>query len=260
MFQPVGGMDRIPYAFAKSLGDIVKHNCPIQEIRKTNAGVRAVHKSGIFEADYCICTLPISVLQTLQTDFSPAMQNAFRGMSMAPLYKIGWEAPRFWEKHYNIYGGISYFQPTPTQPIDLVWYPSDKLFSETGIVLSGFGFERSSSPPTVAFGFKGNNYFPTTTDAKLAASRAAVELLHPGHGQALRKPIYVSWQKIPYSLGCFAMNMVSSAQPAYDQLTQPDGRIFLAGDYVSHLVGWQEGAALAAHRAIHGIVDHIRQA
>ena len=39
MFQPVGGMDRIPYAFAKSLGSIVKFNAPVTEIRKTAKGV-----------------------------------------------------------------------------------------------------------------------------------------------------------------------------------------------------------------------------
>ena len=40
MFQPVGGMDRIPYAFAKSLGPIVEYNSPVTEIRKTSTGVR----------------------------------------------------------------------------------------------------------------------------------------------------------------------------------------------------------------------------
>ena len=38
MFQPVGGMDRIPYAFAKKLGDVVQYGAPVKEIRKTGAG------------------------------------------------------------------------------------------------------------------------------------------------------------------------------------------------------------------------------
>ena len=40
MFQPVGGMDRIAYAFAKSLGSIARFNAPVTEIRKTGSGVR----------------------------------------------------------------------------------------------------------------------------------------------------------------------------------------------------------------------------
>ena len=38
MFQPVGGMDRIPYAFAKALGDTVQYNSPVTEIRSSAKG------------------------------------------------------------------------------------------------------------------------------------------------------------------------------------------------------------------------------
>ena len=38
--------------------------------------------------------------------------------------------------------------------------------------------------------------------------------------------------------------------PGYARLTEPDGPIYMAGDHVTHLVGWQEGAALSAHRAV----------
>jgi monoamine oxidase len=255
MFQPVGGMDRIPYAFAKSLGDIVQYRSPVKQIRKTANGVRVVYTHGTsqstktLEADYCVCTLPLSILRTLDTDCSPEKKQAFTGMKLASIYKIGWEAPRFWEKHYNIYGGISF----PKQTVDLVWYPSSGLFTKTGIILSGFNFEQndfSDGSPT-AFG-------ALSTQGKLDASRAAVEILHPAHGKSLTKPIYVSWQKIPYSMGCFAMNMVPAAKPAYDELNKPDGRLFFAGDYLSHIVAWQEGAALSAHRAIEGIASHMR--
>ena len=254
MFQPVGGMDRIPYAFAESLGPVVRYGSPVQQLRHTPKGVRVVYAEGsgaaqTIEADYCICTLPIPILDKLDTDFSAAKKQAFRGMKVASIYKIGWEAPRFWEKKYNIYGGISFTKQT----VGLVWYPSAKLFSKTGVILSGFDFEQqdwADGAPT--------EFGALTTEGKLAASRAAVETLHPGHGQSLTKPIYVSWQKIPYSLGCFALNGMASAKPAYEELSKPDGRCFIAGDYVSHLAGWQEGAALSAHRAVKGIAEHMR--
>jgi len=254
MFQPVGGMDRIPYAFAKSLGDIVHYKTVVKKVGKTTNGVRVEYTEGgspkSIEADYCICTFPLSILKTLDIDCSSEKKQAFGGMAMASLYKIGWEAPRFWEKQYNIYGGISF----PKQIVNLVWYPSAGLFTKTGIILSGFNFEQNDyedGKPT-EFGAL------PTVQAKLDASRAAVEVLHPGHGQSLTKPIYISWQRIPYSLGCFAMNMIPSTKPAYDELNKPDGRIYFAGDYLSHIVGWQEGAALSAHRAIHGIAEQMR--
>ena len=46
MFQPVGGMDRIPYAFAKELGETVQYNSPVTEIRKTAKGVRVGYTQG----------------------------------------------------------------------------------------------------------------------------------------------------------------------------------------------------------------------
>jgi monoamine oxidase len=253
MFQPVGGMDRIPYAFAKSLGDIVHYRCPVNKVSKMAKGVSVAYTENgstqTIDADYCICTLPLSILKTLDIDCSPEKKQAFNGMKLASLYKIGWEAPRFWEKQYNIYGGLSF----PKQIVDLVWYPSNGLFTKSGIILSGFNFEQkdfADGSPT--------QFGALTTQGKLDASRTAVEILHPGHGKSLTKPIYVSWRKIPYSLGCFAMNMMPDTRPAYAELNKPDGRIYFAGDYLSHLVAWQEGAALSAHRAIHGIAEQMR--
>jgi monoamine oxidase len=77
MFQPVGGMDRIPYAFARSLGNIVRYNSPIKEIRKTSNGVRVLYRgrrirpNPSLEAPYCICTLPLTILKTYRMT-SPA--------------------------------------------------------------------------------------------------------------------------------------------------------------------------------------------
>ena len=95
-------------------------------------------------------------------------------------------------------------------------------------------------------------------EAKLDASRAAVETLHPGRSQLLEKPIYVSWAKIPYSLGCFANNRVPSSETAYNQLEKPEGRTYFASDYLSHLVAWQEGAVLSAHHTIDRIAMQMK--
>ena len=62
--------------------------------------------------------------------------------------------------------------------------------------------------------------------------------------------MYISWEKTPYSLGCYANNHLAGSDAAYAQLDKLEGRTVFAGDYLSHLVGWQEGAALSAHRAI----------
>jgi len=253
MFQPIGGMDRIPYGFAKALGELIHYDCPVSEITTGESSVTVAYTKGgvakTMTADFCICTMPISVLAKTKNNFSAETQNAFTAMPMTALYKVAWESPRFWEKENNIYGGISFIKNT----VDLVWYPTDKLFSKTGVLVAGFNSERDdvSEKPT-PFGA-----LPTVA-AKLDASKVAVELLHPGKSGMLTKPIYVSWSKIPYSLGCFANNHLASSDAPYAQLEKPQGRTLFAGDYMSHLVGWQEGAALSAHHAIERIAGVLK--
>lgn len=253
MFQPVGGMDRIAYAFAKSLGDLIQYDCRVTEITTGDGSVTVAYsKSGASQtltADFCICTMPIAVLAKTKNNFSSETRRAFTGLPMTAQYKIAWESPRFWEKENNIYGGISFLDDA----VDLVWYPTDKLFSSTGVVIAGFNLESEDlTGKLTPFGAL------PSVQAKLEASRAAVEKLHPGCSHLLAKPIYVSWSKIPYSLGAYANNRHRECDAAYAQLDKPQGRTYFAGDYLSHLVGWQEGAVLSSHRAIERIAGQIQ--
>jgi monoamine oxidase len=246
-------MDRIPYAFAKALDSLIHYDCPVTEITTGDSSVTiAYSKAGVLQAvvaDFCICTMPISVLAQTKNNFSAETQRAFAGMPMTAQYKIAWESPRFWEKENNIYGGISFLKDT----VDLIWYPTDKMFSPTGVVIAGFNIEREDlSGKRTPFGAL------PSIQAKLDASRAAVERLHPGRSHLLAKPIYVSWAEIPYSLGAFANNRHSECDAAYAQLEMPQGRTYFAGDYLSHLVAWQEGAVLSAHHAIERIAKQVR--
>ena len=265
MFQPIGGMDRIGYGFARALPpEMIQYDSPVSEITTSETGVTIAYtKAGTpqtFAADFCICTMPISVLAQTKNNFSPETKRAFTGMPMTALYKIAWESPRFWETGNNIYGGISFVK---SGEVDLVWYPTDKMFSPTGVLVAGFNSERDDTGNLGGMG-GGTGGGPTpfgalpTTEAKLAASRAAVETLHPGKSSLLTKPIYINWSKTPYSLGCFANNHLPSSLPAYQQLEKPQGRTYFAGDYLSHLVGWQEGACLSAHHAIERIAGCMK--
>jgi len=258
MFQPVGGMDRIPYAFAKHLGSVIQFRSEVKQIRKKPNGVQVVYiQKGVektLDANYCICALPLSILQKLQCDFAPRIQQALSSIHYDDAYKMAWESKRFWETEFNIYGGISWVM---SGPVGLVWYPSANIFSEKGVVVAGYTVEgrtELSKLPDI--------------QAKLAASRAAVERLHPGYGGHLTKPVYVNWGKIPYNLGSWVGRAPSYVQSrssqyyegAYKEFIQPDDRIYFAGDHCSHLIGWQEGAALSAHRAVKLIAARMRSA
>jgi monoamine oxidase len=166
MFQPIGGMDRIPAAFEKKLGSVLRSGAVVRSIRQSASGVTVVYRdraSGTdqtIQADYCICAMPLTIVRTLDADFSPAVRETIDSTSYDSAYKVAWEAPRFWEKENGIYGGLSYLQQT----VNVVWYPSARLFSDRGIVVSGYSIENGT-----AFG-----KLPDI-DAKHAASQGPVK-------------------------------------------------------------------------------------
>ncbi|HUB18018.1 MAG TPA: FAD-dependent oxidoreductase [Acidobacteriaceae bacterium] len=248
MFQPVGGMDRIPAAFEKKLGSVVRSGAVVRSIRQSATGVTVVYRdraSGADQtvtADYCICAMPLTIVRTLDADFSAAVRRAIDDSHYDSAYKIAWEAPRFWEKENAIYGGLSYLQQT----VNVVWYPSARMFSDRGVVIGGYSVENGT-----AFGRLPN------VQAKLDASRQAIELLHPGHGKDLTKPVYISWGQIPYNLGSWISGFGHTGPGSLDVLLVPDRRVYFAGDHTSHLVGWQEGAALSSYRVIRQLGTRI---
>jgi monoamine oxidase len=249
MFQPIGGMDRIPYAFHKALGPVVRSGAVVRSIRQSASGVTVVYhdkatgSDQTITADYCICAMPLTIVRTLDADFSPAVRQTIDGTSYDSAYKIAWEAPRFWETENGIYGGLSYLQQT----VNVVWYPSARLFSDRGIVVGGYSVENGT-----AFG-----KLPSM-QAKLDASRQAIDLLHPGHGKDLSKPVYISWGQIPYNLGSWISGFGHAGPGSLDVLLAPDRRVYFAGDHTSHLVGWQEGAALSSWRVINQLGARVQ--
>jgi monoamine oxidase len=273
MFQPIGGMDRIPYAFASRLESVIRYGAVVNRIRQSDSGVTITYGDGsgatqTIEADYCICSMPLTIARTLDADFSLAVRDLLDNVRYDSAYKIAWEAPRFWEKEANIFGGISYLQQT----VDLVWYPSARFFSEKGVVIGGYSTEEPPSLGALPELLKKtdlslrestvNGYaFASlpSVQAKLDASRRSIELLHPGHGRDLSKPIYVSWGHIPHNLGSW-IGFELNDEKTLQTLQTPDRRVYFAGDHTSYLVGWQEGAALSAYRVINQLGERVQSA
>ncbi len=272
MMQPVGGMDRIPYAFAKALGDTVQYNTPVTGIHKIANGVRVTYTQGgaakQIEAQYCICAMPLTILRKIPNDFSPSYKKVIDECQYAHAYKVAWESRRFWEEDYNIYGGLEFV----SEGCSPIWFPSAGLFTPRGVLVSGYTDE-STSP----FG-------KLTLQQKFDESRKSIERLHPGHGKELEKPLYVGWAYVPENLGSWIQSYgpgqerapgagvaatsgvahpaaaKTQTNPGYETLIEPDGPIYFAGDHCSHIVGWQEGAALSSLRAVQRIADNSKAA
>ena len=82
--------------------------------------------------------------------------------------------------------------------------------------------------------------------------------MHPGRGHELDKGLSIAWSKVPYSLG-ITPRYRADQEADYVVLNEPDGPFYFAGEHLSHVGAWQEGAILSARRAVNMIDRHRRE-
>jgi monoamine oxidase len=249
MLQPVGGMDRIAAAFAKRLDGRIRFGKIVTQIRRLGeARARIVYRDrrtkaeNAIEADFVLVTLPLSVLGAIAADFSPRHKAAIATASYMPAAKVAFEAKRrFWEEDEHIYGGISW----TTQDITQLWYPSTGIHAATGILVGAYIWTAGI----------GETFARLSPAERLELALRQGEKLHPTYRADIRHGVSVCWGKIPFSEGAWCEWTPEARRSAYPVLLEPDGPLFLAGEHLSYLTGWQEGAALSAHAAVKLIAE-----
>jgi len=239
MMQPVGGMDKIAYGFADKLGGDIYYSIDVTAIRRFGTGVRIEGRSGdqtgAVEADYAIVTIPPSVLRSIPNDFSTAAQSSIRQVQVANPTKIAFQSPRFWEKEEQIYGGISWTDPNIRQ----LWYPSGGFGESQGVLVGSYLFGGSDAS------FFGG----LSPQARIELALAAGEKIHPQYRANLSRGLSVAWSKVPYSLGGWSVSNPSTV------LQSPDGPFLFAGDHLTYLQGWQEGAVISGLNALTNLLE-----
>lgn len=244
LFEPVGGMGMIGKAFAREVGDLIHYNAKVIKIHQDGKGVTATYidskKGGTpqtAQADWCICTIPASILDQIPMNVGAPMQNAINSLSYAASVKAGLQFKRrFWEEDDSIYGGITYTDQT----ISLIGYPATDYFKTgKGVLLGAYAF----GPPA----------FEMTALAPQDRLNLIVEQgskIHPQYKTEFENGVSVAWHRVPWTLGCFAQWSEEKRKEYYDDLCKFDGRIVLAGEHASYLPAWQEGALTSALDAV----------
>src|SRR3981081_1055276 len=83
MFQPVGGMDMIGKAFAREVGNVIRYDAKVTAIQQDDQGVTVTYTDlktpatpQQAKADWCICTIPLSILSQLPINVGAPIQAA----------------------------------------------------------------------------------------------------------------------------------------------------------------------------------------
>jgi monoamine oxidase len=216
MLQPVGGMDRIAHALYEQVRADVRLESPVTAIRRRGNGVRIHHGPGdrVFDADFCICTLGLNLLQRIPSDFSPAKQAAIRDVLYLASVKVGFESPRFWEEE-GIYGGIGWTD----QPNENLLYPSGHWHADKGILVAAY-----------CANWTGNHleaFAAMPHEQRFQICRDVVERHAPGQGRLLDRPVTVGWGLTPWSEGVGPINAEWGGGPRtarYAEMLRPKGR------------------------------------
>ena len=249
IFQPVGGMDMIAQAFEREVKDLITYNAKVIRIEGSETGVTATWTDAVnpgeeqsVSADYCICTIPFSILSQIEHNFSPEMTEAIESVPYASSIKVALEFKRrFWEQDEHIYGGITYTD----LPITLISYPSTQFLSAgPGVLLAAYSWGAAS------FQFNAIEH-----EERIEKALAYGEQIHPQYREEFSSGVSVAWHRVPWVLGCYGEWRDQAAH--YPNAVKMDQRTLMAGEHISYLPAWQEGAilsALSAAERLHKVV------
>jgi monoamine oxidase len=251
MFQPVGGMDRIAHALYEQVKPAVRLRTPVTAIRRIGERVRIEHGGGKIDADYCICTLGVNLLARIPNDFSPVKQAAMKDIAYVPAVKVAFESRRFWEEE-GVYGGVGWTDAMSEN----VLYPSGNWHGEKGVLVAAYvaGWTAQDHP---------EKFTALSHEERFRISREVVGRMHPGRAGELTKPVTVAWGLTRWSEGVGPANpdWFQNPRPArYTELYKPEGPIFFAGEHLSYVPFWQEGAALSAQAAMNALQARVQEA
>ena len=245
MFQPVGGMGRVGEAFGRELAPLIRYQAKVVDIHQDERGVRVTYEDTAAgssrqtaQADWCVCTIPLSILGQIPMNVGGPMAAAIAAVPYCTSVKVGLQFKRrFWEEDEQIYGGVTYTD----LPIGQISYPSSGFFAAgKGVVLGAYIWDMMNSLQ-----------FTSMTPAQRVAK--AVEygsLIHPQYREEFENGMSVAWHRVPSAMGCFGLWSEETRAQHYDNLCGFDGRIVLAGEHASYLPAWQEGAVTSALDAV----------
>ncbi len=253
MVKPAEGVGQLyDEGFRNALGDRVRLNCEVTEIDQGEDSARVVYlnkETGETEeitGDYVVCNIPLSVLLKVKTNFSSEFTEAIRSVpyAMAVRMGIGYKR-RFWEEDDWIYGGQSYTNIPLLGTLD---YPDDNFGAPAGAMLGLY--------------VTGNNAAQVSALSYEERVDLALEhgsKVHPQMRDEVISGFSVAWHLEPYSLGAWPSYTQRTRAEYMPTLQEPDGRVYLVGEHLSHVNSWIEGAHQAAWMQVEKLHTRVMQ-
>jgi monoamine oxidase len=252
MFQPVGGMDHIAYALAAKVGaGRLRFRSQVLSLADRPDGVDVdyrdedgrIHRE---RADFCVAAMPPHLLARLRHNLGTPVQLALTRPQPLAIGKMGLEyGRRWWEEDERIFGGIT----TTDLDIEEIWHPSYGFFGERGVLLGYYNADDDA-----------RLYDAMTPRARVSRAVAqGVKIYGEKYRSELISAFSVAWRRTPHIEGGW-LSWPDGSEREYALLNQPAGRVYFAGDWLTHLISWQAGAFLSARAAVMRIHERVMAA
>ena len=188
------------------------------------------------------------ILSRIPNDFTTEVQTDLASLRPVSTGKIGLEfRRRFWEEDDRIFGGIT----NTNMDIGTIWYPSHGYLGERGVIVGYYNYVDEADA-----------YAAMTPKAR---ETRALEQGRKVHGAAYADEFVssfsASWRRIRHSeAGWVAWDeRTGSVGEAYIRLLEPQGRVYFAGDHLSHVTAWQHGAFESARSVVTQLHQRVLQ-
>jgi monoamine oxidase len=255
MQTPEEGMSAIyERGFLPRMQGRVQFNAEILELHQSPDSAWIVYRNketGRTEqhhAHYIVSTIPLSVLKDIPADFSAQYKAAIlAGSNYLSVGKMGLQFKRrFWEEDEWIYGGIT-FMDRPE--IGTISYPTWGMLTPKGVLQAYYNF-----------GDVATRVGDMSPAERVELALAGGELVHGApYRDEFEQGFSVSWDRVRYSNGGWSGWSGADREQYYPTLLEPDGRIYLAGEMLSYVPGWQEGAISAAWMQVERLHARVMQ-
>ncbi|KAM8927167.1 L-amino-acid oxidase-like [Pelodytes ibericus] len=249
-----GGFDLLPKALYQRLRKVVHLDSTVVSVIRpfsTKKGVIVQYRKAksstlrSISADYAIITS--STRATRRMAFIPPLSNSkydalsFLHYASSTKIILACNEP-FWEQD-GIFGGRS----ATDRPSRYIFYPSHNFTSGKGILTASYTIADDSM------------FFTSLSDEECVDIIIDdLALIHQRPKEEIKrlcpKAVVKKWSLDPLTMGAFAYYLPYQFGDLYATLTQPEGRIYFAGEHTSNPHGWIDTAiksGLKAARDIH---------
>lgn len=236
-----GGNDLLPRAFAERLANRIHYNSPVVRIEQDETSARAVvmqnGKTEMLTADRILCTVPFSLLRKIQlpANFSEKKIKAINELNYDNVSRVYLQTKkRSWEEV-----GLSGFGLTK-EGVE-VWQPTWNQPGQRGIVMT---YARPGTAEPIA---------AMKESERINSTIKQLDSLLPGVRENFETGTSKCWNEDEWARGAWAFAGVGSLL----LFAQPEGRIHFAGEHLSLLPSWMQGALSSSAQAIKQIHESV---